>query len=214
MADDLKLTVATFSGGLGRSGVGAGDFSVLQVRELQKRLKAIEPRLRTELVRDVKKVAKPLESNIKSAIGNVTPLSGMLADKGRLGWGNGVAANKTQIQFRTSAGSKSLTTSLVRVKVASPGTVLADMAGRSGRYIGEGRRNDNASPTLKRRNANPKKGEAFIRSLNEKVGDGSASRFLWPAAENSLDSVRIAVEGVLRDAFDRINRRGVFWDGK
>jgi len=105
MADDLKLTVATFSGGLGRSGVGAGDFSVMQIRELQKRLKAIEPRLRTELVRDVKKVAKPLESNIKSAIEDVEPLSGMLKDRGRLGWGSGVAANKTLIQFRTSAGN-------------------------------------------------------------------------------------------------------------
>lgn len=209
MADDLKLTVATFSGGLGRSGVGAGDFSVLQVRELQKRLKAIEPRLRTELVRDVKKVAKPLESDIKSAIADVEPLSGMLKDKGRLGWGNGVAANKTQIQFRTSAGSKSLTTSLVRVKVASPGTVLADMAGRSGRYVGQGRRNDNSTPSLKRRNANRNKGEAFIRSLNENVGDGSASRFIWPAAERSRDMVRISIETVLRVAYNRINQKGL-----
>lgn len=208
MADDLKLTIATFSGGLGRSGVGAGDFSVLQIRELQKRLKAIEPRLRTELVRDAKKVAKPLESDIKNAIGNVTPLSGMLKDTGRLGWGNGVAANKTQIQFRTASGGKSLTTSLVRVKVASPGTVLADMAGRSGRYIGEGRRNDNASASTRRRNASKAKGEAFVRSLNEKLGH-SASRFIWPAADRSRDMVRISIETVLRDAYNKINQKGL-----
>lgn len=208
MADDLKLTVATFSGGLARSGVGAGDFSVLQVRELQKRLKAIEPRLRTELVRDVKKVAKPLESDIKFAIGNVTPLSGMLKDKGRLGWNNGVRADKTLIQFRTAASGRSLTTSLVRVKVSSPGTVLADMAGRSGRFIGEGRRNDNASPSLKRRNANRAKGEAFVTSLNEKLGH-SASRFIWPAAERSRDMVRISIETVLRVAYNRINQKGL-----
>ena len=209
MADDLKLTVATFSGGLGRSGVGAGDFSVLQVRELQKRLKAIEPRLRTELVRDAKKVAKPLETDIKSAINDVTPLSGMLKDKGRLGWGNGVRADKTLIQFRTAASGKSLTTSLVRVKVSSPGTVLADMAGRSGRYVGQGRRNDNASPSVKRRNANQNKGEAFLRSLGSKVGDGTASRFIWPAAERSRDMVRISIETVLRVAYDKINQKGL-----
>ena len=55
----LTLTIAKFSGSLGRSGVGVGDFSVLEVREIQKRLKAIEPRLRTELVREVKSIAKP-----------------------------------------------------------------------------------------------------------------------------------------------------------
>jgi hypothetical protein len=208
MAEPLKLIIAKFSGGVGRSGVGAGDFSVQDVRELQKRLKAIEPRLRTELVRDVKRIARPLESDIKSNIPSVAPLSGMGKDRGRLGWGVGVPANKTLIQFRTSAGGKSLTTSLVRVKVSSPATVLADMAGRSGRFIGEGRRNDNASASEKRRNASPAKGRKFIESLNRALGSG-ASRMAWPAAERSRDAVRVAIEQVLRQAYDRINQRGL-----
>jgi hypothetical protein len=193
---------------VGRSGVGAGDFSVQDIRELQKRLKAIEPRLRTELVRDVKRIAKPLESDIKANIPNIAPLSGMAKDRGRLGWGVGVPANKTLIQFRTSAGGKSLTTSLVRVKVSSPATVLADMAGRSGRYVGQGRRNDNASPSEKRRNASPAKGAKFIESLNRALGSG-ASRMAWPAAEKSRDAVRIAIEQVLRQAYNRINQKGL-----
>jgi hypothetical protein len=206
--EPLQLVIAKFSGGVGRSGVGAGDFSVQDIRELQKRLKAIEPRLRTELVRDVKRIARPLESDIKSAIPNIAPLSGMAKDRGRLGWGVGVAANKTLIQFRTSGGGKSLTTSLVRVKVSSPATVLADMAGRSGRYVGQGRRNDNASPSEKRRNASPAKGAKFIESLNRALGSG-ASRMAWPAAEKSRDAVRSAIEQVLRQAFDRINQKGL-----
>jgi hypothetical protein len=206
--EPLQLVIAKFSGGVGRSGVGAGDFSVQDIRELQKRLKAIEPRLRTELVRDVKRIARPLESDIKSAIPSIAPLSGMAKDRGRLGWGVGVAANKTLIQFRTSGGGKSLTTSLVRVKVSSPATVLADMAGRSGRYVGEGRRNDNASPSEKRRNANPVKGAKFIQSLNRALGSG-ASRMAWPAAEKSRDAVRVAIEQVLRQAYDRINQKGL-----
>jgi hypothetical protein len=208
MAEPLKLIIAKFSGGVGRSGVGAGDFSVQDIRELQKRLKAIEPRLRTELVRDVKRIAKPLESDIKANIPNIAPLSGMAKDRGRLGWGVGVPANKTLIQFRTSAGGKSLTTSLVRVKVSSPATVLADMAGRSGRYVGQGRRNDNASPSEKRRNASPAKGAKFIESLNRALGSG-ASRMAWPAAEKSRDAVRVAIEQVLRQAYDRINQKGL-----
>lgn len=211
MADDLKLTIATFSGALAqRGGVGAGEFiSVLQVRELQKRLAAIEPRLRTQFVRDVKKIGKPLESDIKASINRVEPISGMLKDKGRLGWGVGVAPDKTTIQFRTSMGGKSLTTSLLRIKVQSPAVALADMAGRSGNYIGRGRRNDNSTPSIKRRNANRNKGEAFIRSLNENVGDGSASRFIWPAAEGSLPAIRHEVEVVLANAFRYINQKGL-----
>jgi hypothetical protein len=208
MAEPLKLIIAKFSGGVGRSGVGAGDFSVQDVREIQKRLKAIEPRLRTELVRDVKRIARPMESDIKANIPSIAPLSGMAKDRGRLGWGVGVPANKTLIQFRTSAGGKSLTTSLVRIKVSSPATVLADMAGRSGRYVGEGRRNDNASASEKRRNSSPAKGAKFIESLNRALGSG-ASRMAWPAAEKSRDAVRVAIEQVLRQAYDRINQRGL-----
>ena len=211
MADDpLKLQIAQFSGTLAqRGGVGVGDFvSVLEVRELQKRLAAIEPRLRTQFVRDIKKVGKPLESQIKVGIGTIEPLSGMRKDTGRLGWGVGVAPDKTLIQFRTSMGGKSLTTSLLRIKVQSPATVLVDMAGRSGRYVGQGRRNDNATPSEKRRNANPAKGAAFIRSLNEKNGK-SASRRIWPSAEQSLPAIRREVEVVLANAFRFVNMKGL-----
>lgn len=210
MAEPIQLQIARFSGALSqRGGVGVGnDISVLDVRELQKRMKAIEPRLRTEFVRQVKSIGRPLESQIKTAIGTIEPLSGMRKDTGRLGWGVGVAPDKTLIQFRTSMGGKSLTTSLLRIKVQSPATVLADMAGRSGRFIGQGRRNDNSSASEKRRNANPAKGQAFIRSLNEKNGK-SASRRIWPAAEQSLPAVRREVEQVLANAFRYFNMKGL-----
>jgi hypothetical protein len=164
--------------------------------------------MRTEFVRNLKAIGKPLESKVKTGIGTIQPLSGMLKDKGRLGWGVGMAADKTLIQFRTSMGGKSLTTSLLRIKVSSPATVLVDMAGRSGRYVGEGRRNDNASPSEKRRNASPAKGAAFIRSLNEKNG-ASASRRIWPSAEASLPAIRREVEIVLANAFRHFNMKGL-----
>ena len=208
MAEPLKLIIAKFSGGVGRSGVGAGDFSVQDIRELQKRLKAIEPRLRTELVRDVKRIARPLESDIKSNIPSIAPLSGMGKDRGRLGWGVGVPANKTLIQFRTSAGGKYLTTLLVRVMVSSLATVLSDMTGRTACFVGAGPRNDNASASEKRRNSSPAKGAKFIESLNRALGSG-ASRMAWPAAEKSRDAVRVAIEQVLRQAYDRINQKGL-----
>jgi hypothetical protein len=208
--EPISLAVARFSGALSqRGGVGVGGgVSVMDVRELQKRMRAIEPRMRTEFVRNLKAIGKPLESKVKTGIGTIQPLSGMLKDKGRLGWGVGMPADKTLIQFRTSMGGKSLTTSLLRIKVSSPATVLVDMAGRSGRYVGEGRRNDNASPSEKRRNASPAKGAAFIRSLNEKNG-ASASRRIWPSAEASLPAIRREVEIVLANAFRHFNMKGL-----
>jgi hypothetical protein len=208
--EPMSLEVARFSGALSnRAGAGVGGgVSVMDVRELQKRMKAIEPRMRTEFVRNLKAIGKPLESKVKTGIGTIQPLSGMLKDKGRLGWGVGMPADKTLIQYRTSMSGKSLTTSLLRIKVSSPATVLVDMAGRSGRYVGEGRRNDNASPSEKRRNASPAKGAAFIRSLNEKNG-ASASRRIWPSADASLPAIRREVEIVLANAFRHFNMKGL-----
>jgi hypothetical protein len=210
MSEPITLTIAKFAGSLSNRGgvnVGATDVSVLDVRELQRRMKEVEPRLRTEFLRDIKKIGQPIESKVKSAIGTIEPLSGMLTDRGRLGWGNGYAPTKTSVQFRTAQGGRSLTTTLLRIKVWSPAVILMDMAGRSGRSIGKGRRNDNASPTARRRNANENKGNALIRSLNAQLGK-SASRVVYPAAESSLPAARAAVDAVLKDAFSRYNMKG------
>lgn len=209
MTEPFTLTIAKFEGSLGRGGINAGPNGIhmLDVRELQRRMKAIEPRIRTEFMRDIKAVGLPLESDVKSAIGTIEPLSGMLKDKGRLGWGNKYAPDKTTIQFRTSMGGRSLTTTLLRVKIWSPAVIISDMAGRSGRYIGAGRRNDNSPPSTRRRNANINKGNAFIRSLNEANG-GKASRKIWPAAERSLPAVSAIVDRKLRDAMRAYNMRG------
>lgn len=210
MSEPISLTIAKFTGSLSNRGgvnVGANDVSVLDIRELQRRMREVEPRLRTEFVRDLKSIGKKLESPIRSRINSVQPLSGFLADRGRLGWGVGVPADKVTTQFRTSMGGRSLTTTLLRVKVWSPAVIIMDMAGRSGASVGRGRRNDNATPTARRRNANQNKGEAFIRSLNSEIG-GRASRIVYPAAESSLPGLRAETERVLDAAMRRFNMRG------
>ena len=52
----MRFEIATFVRG---GGVGTSALKVTDVRELQKRLKAIDPTLRTELVRNAKKEAEP-----------------------------------------------------------------------------------------------------------------------------------------------------------
>ena len=211
MSEPITLTVAKFTGRLSNRGgvnVGANDISVLDVRELQRRMREAGPNFRKEFLRDVKDIGKPLESKIRAEINSITPLSGFLADRGRLGWNSGVAADKVTTQFRTSMGGRSLTTTLLRIKVWSPAVIITDMAGRSGKSIGKGRRNDNASPTTRRRNANQKKGETFIASLNREIG-GRASRIIYPAAESSLPKLTADTDRVLKDAMRRYNMRGI-----
>jgi hypothetical protein len=210
MPEPITLTVAKFTGRLSNRGgvnVGANDISVLDVRELQKRMREAGPNFRKEFLRDVKAIGRPLESDIRSAINTIDPLSGFLADRGRLGWNNGVAANKVTTQFKTSMGGRSLKTTLLRIKVWSPAVIIMDMAGRSGKEVGKGRRNDNASPTTRRRNANQKKGETFIASLNREIGN-RPSRIVYRAAEASLPKLTAETDRVLKDAMRRFNMRG------
>jgi hypothetical protein len=165
------------------------------------------PNFRREFLRDIKAIGRPLESKIRTEINSIEPLSGFLADRGRLGWNNGVAANKVTTQFKTSMGGRSLTTTLLRIKVWSPAVIIMDMAGRSGANIGKGRRNDNANPTTRRRNANIKKGEAFIASLNREIGN-RPSRIVYRSAESSLPALTAETDRVLKDAMRRFNMRG------
>jgi len=196
--------------------VGPSDLSVTDVRELQKRLKAIDPMLRTQLVRDAKKIAAPTVSAIKSAVASVTPNSGMLRPGTRLNWNNAIdgkgrshKANDVKPQFRTSASGRSDTTSLVRVKVGNPAVTLADMGGRSGRYMNAGYKGSGYTKEYSYKGGTRRhKVNGQFRGVQEKIG-GSQSRFVWPAAEDAIPSARAAIEKILRDAYTRINQKGI-----
>lgn len=208
----LRFEIATFS----RSGDDVNSLSVKDIRNLQKRLKEIDPKLRTQLLRDAKKVAEPTVSAVKSAIGSVTPNSGMLRPGARLNWNNAIDAKgrshklmDVKPQFRTSESGRSDTTSLVRVKVGNPAVTLADMGGRSGRYRNAGYKGSGYTREYPYKGGTRRhKVNGQFRGIEEKIG-GSPSRFVWPAAEKSLPAAREAIEKILRDAYTRINSKGI-----
>lgn len=210
MADLFNFQIATFGGGQ------PNNLSVTDVRALQRRLKEIDPMLRTQLLRDAKKVAEPTVTAVKSAIGSVTPNSGMLRPGARLNWNNAIdgkgrshKALDVKPQFRTSESGRSNTTSLVRVKVGNPAVSLADMGGRSGRYRNAGYKGSGRTrPYAYKGGTRDHKVNGQFRGIEEKIG-GSASRFVWPAAEKSLPAAREAIEKILRDAYARINSKGI-----
>jgi hypothetical protein len=211
---DLKLIIPKFVGSLGRSGVGVGEYSIADIRKLKKALYDINPKWRAMLMREAKEPAQPIQAAIKKAIPDVAPLSGMRL--GRLAWANSIDAKgnahkpkDVKIQFRTSMSGRSLTTNLVRIKVGSPAVVMADMAGRSGRYIDKGYKGSGFTREYPykggtRRHRVNGQGRAMMRNLG-----GMASRFVYPAAQQGLPEARAKVDKVLFKFAQMINRKGL-----
>lgn len=187
MATDFQLIIPILAKGRSIIGVGSNDISVRDVRALNKRLREIDPNLKKMMVREAKTIGRIAESKIKSAIPTTTPLRATNS-VGRMSWdhqisskGGLVAANKTMVQFRTATSGRSATTSLVAVKVVAPMTVVADMAGRSGRQINKGYKNSGYTREFYRNGVAVRmrlngQGEGMIK----KLGPGG-SRYAWPA---------------------------------
>lgn len=198
---------------LGRGGLSiATNFSVQDVRQLQKRLRAIEPELRTEFMRKVKEIAFVPNKAIQGSIPASPPLSGF-EGQSRVSWGQGKPAKSTTIRFRTQSSSKSLNTTLLAIRVNSVATSIADMAGRSGRSIGAGyrgsgftrefvRRHRDGSTSLVRRRTTAEAGRKFIHSLNQETGN-SASRFAWKSVERDLPALQRRVKEIVQK-YERI----------
>lgn len=185
----------------------AHNFSVQEVRQLQRRLRDIEPGLRTQFMRDIKKIAVIPNQAIKTAIPSTPPLSGMTGES-RVSWGSGKPPKSTTIRFRTASSSKSLNTTLLSIRVNSIATSIADMAGRSGRSVGRGyrgsgytrefvKRRRDGSTYLVRRRTPAQAGRKFIDSLNRQTGN-LASRFAWKSVEKDLPNLERRVTEVVR----------------
>jgi hypothetical protein len=195
-------------------------WSVYEIRDLQRKLRAIEPSLRTEFLREVKAIGKSPNQAIKNAIPDVAPLSGFTKPGATLKWGEartGSGAKSTTIRFRTKAGGRSLTTSLLSIRLNSGATSVADMAGRSGRSTGMGHRSTGFSKPIRRtyadgsqsvefrRRATKKAGNAFIRNLNAELGN-RPSRMAWKAVEKDLPNISKTVQYVVNKWAIRASR--------
>jgi hypothetical protein len=208
------------------TGASGKPYSVQDIRDLQRKLKAIEPQLRTQFVRDIKAIGKEPNKAIKEAIPNTPPLSGLdPSGRGRnakIQWGKvtkgPAGAKSTTIRFRTQAGGKSLTTTLLGIRVNSPASSIADMAGRSGRSVGAGYRGsgrtrptvrtykDGSQSVMFTKPATRKAGEAFVRNLNSRIGN-RPSRMAWKAVEKSLPRLSRDVQFVV-DKWSIVASRG------
>jgi hypothetical protein len=194
-------------------------------RDLLKTLRQVDSALAKKVRKDVRKEIGPMRTGIRNSIPASAPLSGMVNRIGRLQWNEGKPARSVVIDTRPSrAARKGLTGSLVKLVVGSPATVMSDMAGRSGAWIGArplAKGTKKAAMVVKNGKYKGQMGYAYTykngvsgrihrntggqgRGMIQNLGN-TASRYVWPAAERALPETRLAVRRVLEDAYDSIN---------
>jgi hypothetical protein len=193
------------------------------VKETLQLLDAVQPGSIKELRKDVRRIAEPAVTAIRSNLPVTAPLSGM-THYGRTRFAG--AKVKAELQTRDSRSSN--TSSLVRLSVQSPGDAagleIADMAGRKSQgggvqlpyeYKGIGRRGGSGrqAPTrsrsvVRRGNSAPfsyrinGQGKAMIRNLG-----GQASRYVYPPLTIALFGVRDEMMKTLDSYVGRINQK-------
>jgi hypothetical protein len=190
------------------------------IRQMKRQLTQIQPGLRQVFVNDIKSIGKEAESPIKAGIRQIKPLSGMQDHYGQTSWNHGAKpADSTTVRSRLTAGGRSLTTSLLSVRINSAAVSIADMAGRSGRSVGQGKRNSGVTPVIRRtasgdlvayaRRTPADAGKKFIANLNAVTGvlKRSASRIAWPSVERDLPQFERRIDKVIATYYQVANRK-------
>lgn len=212
-----------------RNSLNAASMRITDYRDLMRELNRVQPGLTKAVRAEARKVAEPLRASVRAGIPKTAPLAkpvkggGMVTKIGRLSWGRGKPADSAVFDTRAPRKNRDKS-SLIKIKVSSPATVMADMMGRSGKFI-------NARPLAKGTRSNSAivpsgkyKGEVGYRYTNRNgeivgrihrvrnQGKGliralgtSASRYVWKSAERGLPATKRAVSAVIQTAIDRVN---------
>ena len=221
-----------------RSGVYISDY-----RDFIKVMKQVEPDLMKEMRKDFRKIAKPMVRDVKAGIDKQPPTRGIHVKRrsqtvsgffpkvipGRLTWGpNSQNGNKKvdsvytrSPRVKTRLMNGATMTSISRVEVHNAAVVMADMAGKSGKWVNKrpmtrpykyggggtqtGKYGTKAQLVTMRQHRINGQGRAMISALNK--SKGKASRFIYPAAEASMPQVRYQALNVLKGGFDKVNMK-------
>lgn len=186
---------------VGRIVVMADAVKFVGVKEMVKVLQQTEPELWKQLRKDIRLIAAPAVSSIKSQVPTVAPLSGMNG-RGRTAWSPvRVTVSVTPMQRSRALGSTTANLAAIMSKGASgQGLVIADMAGRGGGrtrkpvtreypYKGGTRRHRVDGNGVKKPghvySGYGRQGGAMIANLHKEP-----SRYVYPAIERKLPEIR------------------------
>jgi hypothetical protein len=193
------------------------------VKETLQLLDAVQPGAIKELRKDIRQIAQPAVSAIKSNLPTSAPLSGM-NHYGRTRF----AGAKVSAQVLLGSSINSPTIPLVRLQVVSPGDAvgleIADMAGRKTmmhgprlpyEYKGRGRRGGSGrqKPTKSRSVVRRGQTQAFQyriagqgKGMTDNLG-GVPSRYIYPAVAGKVDGIAADMLKTLEKYAARINQK-------
>jgi hypothetical protein len=216
-------------------------------RDLLREINKIEPQYARDMKRNFKKIASPMRTAISRAIPKTHPTSGVhvrgaknvsgfapVVVPGRLSWSanaqNGnIQPRHTTIRLTKARSFKKIgqygQMSIVKVDVDNAAVVMADMAGRSKKWVNKrpmtrpykyggggaqtGKYGSKAQLVTMRQHRINGQGMGMIKALNRGKGalKGDASRWIWPTANKHLPNVRYQINDVIRQANKFINER-------
>lgn len=195
------------------------EIEITNFRLLIRELRKINPTYVNDFYKEAKNIAKPVQAEIIRGIPSTPPIGGMKAKslRGRLAWGVGKRAKSVVVKAQRNvkrdssfARGKTNQYSIAYVAAQSPAVVVADMAGRKGRWINkypQSREHEinlfGRGVIVKRRYKMNNQGVAMINALNS--ARGGASRFVWPSALKALPEATKSVGRLIGKANDVIN---------
>ena len=153
------------------------------IKEMQRALNQLEPKLANAMQRDAKAIVRPGADKVKAEIPPIAPLSGML-NQGRVGWNVGVRANSVTVRYSSRRSRVAKTTALISIRVNSPVAAMIDVSGK-----GKSR-------------TRTSQGIVLINKLHEK----GVNNFAWPAVEAEIPRMNAEIRLVIGKYADRLNR--------
>jgi hypothetical protein len=190
--------------------------SITDYRILRRELRKIEPGLLSDMRKEYRAIAKPVGLEVQKTINTAYVPHGMHSRIGRLSWNltlnQPLKPSKMNLKTVPKRSSKSMFSSIVSLRFPSAPLVMADMAGRRGKY-NDGKmtrlydytytRRDGSKFVGKRQHRINGQGRALVSDLNARSG-GKASHYVWRAAMRSLPGAQMAAREVVKTYASRV----------
>lgn len=170
-------------------------------------LRKLEPELYKQAVKDMKVAAEPIAQSIRDYIPNQPPLRGF-RHRGRTSWNRSGVKVAVSVSFskRNIREERSLVRIIVKGDVPGmPGLFIADMAGKRNKIQRSGRTRTYIRLGRERTHRRNGQGESMIDYLNGFWG--TASRFVWRAAELHKGKATISVIATIDKISKDFNKR-------
>lgn len=183
------------------------DEIVFNAKKLFKQLADIEPKLKKELIKKSKEAAQPALTAVIQGIPSVNPYVSNIRTpnvNGRLAWGAIKPANKVIFSTSNKVSKVSAVTSLFRLWVQSPATVIADTAGKGSGVPTRTTTNPYQVNGRMRTHRVTTQGRSMIRHLQKQGRRGS--NFVYPSVEQSLPSVTSKLKLIVDSFAEKITK--------